>query len=74
VPYSDQKSLDSEDFKRFVYPEVPMEFGHSLSDQMGLLMREGFMLADMFEDHWQPLEALDNFFPPLINALAIRRG
>lgn len=73
VPYSDQKSLDSEDFKRFVYPEVPMEFGHSLSDQLGGLMRAGFCLADLFEDHWLPQEPLDHFFPPLINALAIRR-
>lgn len=73
VPYSDEKSLNREDFQRFVYPEVPMEFGHSLSDQLGGLMRAGFMLSDLFEDHWQPLEALDSFFPPLINALAVRR-
>ncbi len=72
VPYSDQKSLSSEDFQRFVYPEVPMEFGHSLSDQLGLLMRCGFQLADLFEDHWKPLEEVDRYFPPLINVLAYR--
>ena len=73
VPYSDEKSLGIEEFQRFVYPEVPMEFGHSLTDQMGELMRAGFVLADMFEDHWQPLEALDHYFSPLINVLALRR-
>lgn len=72
VPYSDQKSLSSEDFKRFVYPEVPMEFGHTLTDQLGMLMRSGFQLADLFEDHWNPREEMDRYFPPLINALAYR--
>jgi SAM-dependent methyltransferase len=72
IPYADQKSLEPEEFRRFVYPEVPLEFGHSLTDQMGGLMRNGFVLGDLFEDHWQPLEALDKFFPPLINVLAYR--
>lgn len=62
-PYSDYGSLTEEERKRFLYPESPLEFGHSLTDQIALLLREGFVMEDFFEDIWGDGNKLDRHFP-----------
>ena len=74
-PFSDIASFDAEEKKRFLRKESPLEFGHSLDAQLGLLLKSGFAIIDMFEDKWGERfeEKIDTFFPVYINILAERR-
>lgn len=72
LPYSDQTSLSDEEKTRFLREETQFEFGHSLSDQMGELLKHGFKIIDMYEDVWGEKfkEPIDKHFPQFINILA----
>jgi SAM-dependent methyltransferase len=72
APYSDHESLSKEEKTRFIYPEAPLEFGHSLSDQISCLLHEGFVVEDLYEDNWGDERGLDKFFPSFI-AIKARR-
>lgn len=72
IPYSDRISLSSEEQARFIYPEAPLEFSHSLTDQLGLLMRSGFVIEDMYEDGWDTADGLNNHYQSFI-AIKARR-
>lgn len=73
-PYADHKSLSEDEIKRFLYPEAPLEFGHSLTEQMGLLLREGFVIEDFYEDYWGGNNGLDKHFPSFIAVLARKKS
>lgn len=66
IPYSDRASLSAEEQARFIYPEAPLEFSHSLTDQLGLLMRNGFVIEDMYEDGWDTADGLNNHYQSFI--------
>ena len=51
-PYSDIESLDETERQRFLRPEEPLEFGHSLDHQLGVMLKAGFKLTDLYEDSW----------------------
>jgi hypothetical protein len=51
----------------------PLEFGHSLEDQIGGQLRAGFVLGQMFEDTAMDWE-LAEYFPPFIATLALKPG
>lgn len=73
-PYSDLKSLSEEEKKKFLATENPLEFGHSLETQIGELLKRGFLLSGLYEDYWDDeSEALNNYFPQFICAMAIKR-
>lgn len=73
MPYSDIHSLSDEE--RAVYTDVnePLIFGHSLESQIGSLLREGFLLTDLFEDNWGGNDPLDAYFPAFVAARAIKK-
>ncbi len=73
MPYSDIHSLSDEE--RAVYTDVnePLIFGHSLESQIGGLLREGFLLTDLFEDNWGGNDPLDTYFPAFVAARAIKK-
>jgi len=50
VPYSDLEHLDAETLARYQAEQLPMEFGHSLEDQIGGQLAAGFVLTGFFED------------------------
>jgi len=74
-PFSDVESFSEEEKKRFLRPENPVEHGHSLETQFGELMRTGFVMIDLYEDHWGPDfgQPIDKYFPVYINVLAEKR-
>lgn len=70
-PFSDLESLTDEERAKFIGNEIPLEYGHSLTDQIGGLLKYGFQLLDMYEDFWGiEEELLDRYFPQFIAARA----
>lgn len=51
-PYSDQSSLDETEKARFLREETPLEFGHSLTDQISTPLSVGFAIKGFYEDGW----------------------
>lgn len=52
LPYSDAEQLSKERLAKLRQDEEPMMFGHSLTDQMALQLRAGFVMQDLYEDFW----------------------
>jgi hypothetical protein len=50
VPYSDLANLTDEDRARLAEQDVPLEFGHTLADQIGGQIAAGFALTGFYED------------------------
>ncbi|MBN1889302.1 MAG: class I SAM-dependent methyltransferase [Thermoflexales bacterium] len=50
LPYSDVVSLSKEDKQQYVEEGMPLEFGHTLEDQIGGQIEAGFVLTGFYED------------------------
>ncbi len=51
IPYSDAESLSREELQACERDGIPLEFGHSLSDQIGGQLEAGFLLTGFYEDY-----------------------
>ena len=71
IPYSDLSSLTDAERARYIDDMQPMEFGHSLTDQIGGQLDAGFMLAGFYEDIW-PGTLLNDYLPTYIATRAIK--
>ncbi|HJT33640.1 MAG TPA: class I SAM-dependent methyltransferase [Pirellulales bacterium] len=57
IPYSDLTDLDDATLRRLYLDRVqPVEFGHTLADQIGGQRDAGFVLTAMYEDHFDDAE------------------
>ena len=71
IPYSDLTSLTEEErIKRYGLNE-PLEFGHSLQDQIGGQMDAGFQLIGFYEDIWKH-EKISEYMPLFIATRALK--
>ena len=52
IPFSDLTSTSDEDRQRLIDEGSPMEFGHSLDDQIGGQIDAGLVIAGFYEDRW----------------------
>jgi SAM-dependent methyltransferase len=53
IPYSDLRDLnESERQRRIIAPLEPLEFSHTLADQIGGQLDAGFLLSGFFEDKY----------------------
>jgi SAM-dependent methyltransferase len=50
IPYSDVGSLTDEERARLAEQDAPLEFGHTLDDQIGGQLAAGFVLTGFYED------------------------
>ncbi len=59
LPYSDLTSLSAEERQQYMDDEQPLEFSHTLDDQIGGQLDAGFVLTGFYEDRWEghPLDA-----------------
>jgi SAM-dependent methyltransferase len=73
LPYSDLESRSPERLARMAAEGEPLEFGHTLDEQVGGQLAAGFVLAAMFEDRWAE-HPIDRFLAPLIATLAVKPG
>jgi SAM-dependent methyltransferase len=71
IPYSDLTSLDPEQRRRYLDAGHPLEFGHTLEDQIGGQLEAGFLLASMYED-LDPTSPLGKFIPTFIATRAVK--
>jgi SAM-dependent methyltransferase len=65
LPYSDLTSISSEERQRYVDALQPMEFSHTLDEQIGGQLDAGFVLTGFYEDDW-PGQALSEYMPHYI--------
>jgi ubiquinone/menaquinone biosynthesis C-methylase UbiE len=72
IPYSDEESLTSEELQKFVENSKPLEFGHSLEDQIGGQLNAGFVLRGLYEDLWGNGEVEDKYFPSFMATWATK--
>ncbi len=71
LPYSDLASLRAEERQTYIDDEQPMEFSHTLDDQIGGQLAVGFMLTGFYEDTW-PGRALDAYMPTFMATRAVK--
>jgi SAM-dependent methyltransferase len=76
LPYSDLASLDPEAFARYRTKNLPLEFSHTLTDQIAGQLEAGFVLTGFFEDDFGPElgDTLSNFTPTLFATRALKPG
>ena len=71
IPYSDKTSLEQDRRQKYLDEGWPLEFGHSLEDQIAGQIEAGFLLAGFFEDY-DPDILLSKFIPTFIATKAIK--
>ncbi len=52
LPYSDETDLDEEEKQRRLSKGEPMEFSHTLDDQIGGQIDAGFVITGFYEDRY----------------------
>jgi SAM-dependent methyltransferase len=74
LPYSDLTSLSAEEKDRYLAAGWPLEFGHTLEDQIGGQIDAGFLIAGFYEDTVAEGEddPLSHYTPVFIATRAIK--
>ncbi len=72
IPYSDVEQLPPEELKKRLDALEPVEFGHSLADQIGGQTAAGFHLIDFYEDVSGWDDPLDRHIPVYLATLALK--
>lgn len=52
LPFSDEKSLSKADKANLLANNQPLEYGHTLEQQIGGQLKAGFVITNFYEDHW----------------------
>jgi SAM-dependent methyltransferase len=71
LPYSDAEDLDEGERRRLVERGEPLEFGHTLEDQIGGQVDAGFLISGFYEDRHSD-DLLADHMPTLIATRAIK--
>lgn len=71
LPYSDLTSLSRGALDEYVKKGEPLEFGHSLDDQIGGQLEAGFVITGFYEDRW-PAHPLDKYVPMFMATRAVK--
>ena len=74
LPYSDVESLSEEEKLRSIEEGWPLEFGHSLEDQIGGQIDAGFIVTGFFEDSdcEEMADPLTKYMPTFIATRAVK--
>jgi hypothetical protein len=71
LPFSDLTSLNSAERESYMADMQPLEFGHTLTHQIGGQLAAGFLLAGFYEDGW-PDHLLSTYTPVFLATRAIK--
>ena len=71
LPYSDITSRSREALDEHIEKGEPLEFGHSLDDQIGGQLEAGFVITGFYEDRW-PGHVLDKYLPMFMATRAVK--
>jgi SAM-dependent methyltransferase len=74
LPYSDLTSLTAEERALYIETGEPLEFSHTLEDQIGGQLDAGFRLTGLYEDTYDEVEhePLARYMPPFIATRAVK--
>jgi SAM-dependent methyltransferase len=74
LPYSDASSLSDRERQRLLEEGWPLEFSHTLEDQIGGQLEAGFLLCGFYEDNYPPQseEPLAAYMPLFFATRAIK--
>jgi SAM-dependent methyltransferase len=74
LPFSDLADLSDDQLTRYFAERSPLEFSHSLDEQIGGQLAAGFLLAGLFEDRYPPEQndAISRVMPVFIATRAIK--
>lgn len=65
LPYSELANLNEAERQRYFESGAPLEFGHTLEDQIGGQLEAGFVITGFLEDKWKEWP-LSNYTPTFI--------
>lgn len=71
LPYSDLTSLSDAERQQYIDDDQPLEFSHTLEDQIGGQLAAGFLLTGFYEDYWHG-RMLDEYMPTFMATRAIK--
>ena len=71
IPYSDLAGLTAEEQERLAATGRPLEFGHTLGDQIGGQLAAGLVLTGLYEDV-DPESVLRDFIPSYVATRALK--
>ncbi|RPI84137.1 MAG: class I SAM-dependent methyltransferase [Chloroflexi bacterium] len=71
LPYSDLTSTTEEERQQYLEKGWPLEFSHSLDEQIGGQLKVGFVLTGFFEDH-DPRSEIREYMPVYIATRAVK--
>ena len=71
LPYSDVESLDDEGSEKILASGRPLEFSHTLADQLGGQLDAGFHLTGLYEDRHRGLR-VGEFMPTYVATRAVK--
>ncbi|RPH58420.1 MAG: class I SAM-dependent methyltransferase [Chloroflexi bacterium] len=71
APYSDAESLSPAELEEYLQTGSPLEFGHTLTDQLGGQMDAGFHLIGLYEDY-MPDSPLSKYHPVYIATRSLK--
>ncbi len=74
LPYSDIESLSEDRRQEYLAKGWPLEFSHTLDDQIGGQIAAGFLIAGFYEDRYPPEEddLIAKFMPNFIATRAVK--
>lgn len=72
LPYAEPESLDEARKAEIEKGGRALEFSHSLTSQIGGQTKAGFVIADLFEDHWTDELPYNRYSPSYIATLAMK--
>jgi SAM-dependent methyltransferase len=74
LPYSDLADMSDDQLARYLAERSPLEFSHSLDEQIGGQLAAGFLLAGLFEDRYPPEQndAISRVMPVFIATRATK--
>ena len=73
LPYSDLTHLTPEEMEKHTQAGLPLEWSHSLDEQIGGQLAAGFVLTGLFEDI-DPGTVLEDHIPSFIATRAVKPG
>lgn len=72
IPYSDLTSLSEQEIQEMAQHGWPVEFGHTLEDQIGTQISVGFTIAGFYEDR-DPRVILSDYLPIYVITRSIKQ-
>ncbi len=73
IPYSDMESLTKEEIAKMIDAGEPLEFSHTLDEQIGGQIEAGFLIGGFYEDWWtDEARILNKYIPTFAATKAIK--